>query len=208
MATMKLQYNNRTILTPSRDSFVAFTPTTPAMTEYVNLGSTEYTNQVVTLTGMPSISNYDYLVFKFDAYYNNSSRFYAADIIPSTGTTGLWQSRLHYNMGVGFVGITHKVTGWTTAAGQSVSSKSQDNVSYRISSLWSRNNYVNLKFIQDRTNYNCYFYINNTLIGYASMNADLITSDNIQLINEVNATAKVKNVRVAGFANLTDAQEW
>lgn len=204
----KLQFNNRTILTPSKDSFVGFVPAVPAMTEYVNLGSTEYTNQVVSLTGMPSTSNYNYLVFKFDAYYNSGSTYYAADIILRSGNSTLWRSRLHYKMGIGFVGIADAVTGWTTASGQSVTSTSVDGVSYRRSSLWSRNNYVNLKFIQDRTNYNCYFYINNTLIGYASMNRDLLVCNNIQLMNELSATAKVKNVRVAGFANLTDAQEW
>ena len=180
----------------------------PAMELWVDLGSTEYTNSVVSLTGMPSTSDLSYLVFKFDAYYNSGSTYYAADIILRTSTTGLWRSRLHYNMGIGFVGIGDAVTGWTTASGQSVSSKSQDGVSYRLSPLWSRNNYVSLKFIQDRTNYNCYFYINDTLIGYASMNRDLLVCDNIQLMNELNATARVKNVKVAGFANLADAQAW
>lgn len=209
---LKLVYNNRTILNSARTGYVGFTPAeppAPSMIEYVNLGSTEYTNNTtVSLTGMPATSDYTYLAFKFAAYYSNSSYYHASDINLRANTTDLWRSRQHYSLGIGFVGITSSVTGWTTAAGQSVTSKSQDGVSYRLSSLWSRNNYVNLKFIQDRTNYNCYFYIDNTLLGYASMNADLLTCNNIYLVNETGASAKVKNVRAAGFANLTAAQEW
>lgn len=186
------------------------TYTEPAhMVEYVNLGDTEYTNnQAVSLTGMPATSDYNYLVFKFDAYYGSSSSLYAADIILRTNNTVLLLSRLHYTFGVGFVAIAGHVTGWTTEAGQTVTTRSTDNTSYRISSLWQRNNYVNLKLIQDRTTHNCYFYINDTLIGYASMNVDLLTCNNIELANEINASAKVKNVRVAAFSNLADAQAY
>lgn len=179
------------------------------MVEYVNLSDTEYSSdQTVSLIGMPATSDYNYLVFKFDAYYSARSSYYASDIILHANDTMLWRSRLHYALGLGFVGITGKVTGWTTEAGQNVMSKTQDSVSYRISSLWQKNTYVNLKLIQDRTTYNCYFYINNTLIGYASMSVDLLTCNKLQLMNEVNASAKVKNVRVAAFSTLAAAQAY
>lgn len=179
------------------------------MIEYVNLGDTEYSStQTVSLIGMPATSDYNYLVFKFDAYYSARSSYYASDIILRANDTYLWRSRLHHNVGLGFVGITGKVTGWTTEAGQNVTSKTQDGVSYRISSLWQINTYVNLKLIQDRTTYNCYFYINDTLIGYASMSVDLLTCNKLELTNEVNSSAKVKNVRVAAFSTLAAAQAY
>lgn len=179
------------------------------MVEYVNLSDTEYSSdQTVSLIGMPATSDYNYLVFKFDAYYGARSSYYAADIFLEANDTALWRSRLHHAFGLGFVGITEKVTGWTTEAGQNVTSKTQDGVSYRISSLWQKNTYVNLKLIQDRTTYNCYFYINDTLIGYASMSVDLLTCNKLMLANEANASAKVKNVRVAAFSTLAAAQAY
>ena len=179
------------------------------MIEYVNLSDTEYSsNQTVSLTGMPATSDYNYLVFKFDAYYGARSSYYASDIFLCANDTELWRSRLHYQLGLGFVGIAGKVTGWTTEVGQNVTSKTQDGVSYRLSSLWQKNTYVNLKLIQDRTTYNCYFYINDTLIGYASMSVDLLTCNNLRLLNEINASAKVKNVRVAAFSTLAAAQAY
>lgn len=179
------------------------------MIEYVNLGDTEYSsNQTVSLIGMPATSDYNYIVFKFDAYYSARSSYYASDICLLANDTMLWRSRLHHKFGLGFVGITGKVTGWTTEAGQNITSKTQDGVSYRLSSLWQKNTYVNLKLIQDRTTYNCYFYINDTLIGYASMSVDLLTCNKLDLVNEVNASAKVKNVRVAAFSTLAAAQAY
>ena len=179
------------------------------MIEYVNLSDTEYSsNRTVSFIGMPATSDYNYLVFKFDAYYGARSSYYASDISLHANDTMLWRSRLHYNLGVGFVCIAEKVTGWTTEAGQNVTSKTQDDLSYRISSLWQKNTYVNLKLIQDRTTYNCYFYINDTLIGYASMSVDLLTCNKVELMNEVNASAKVKNVRVAAFSTLAAAQAY
>lgn len=110
----------------------------------------------------------------------------------------------------GFVGITGNVTGWTTQPGQSVSSKTQDGVRYLSNSNFPQNSYRKLKFVFDRTNKRCYFYANGVLLGYATMNADLINCSTIRITKEVSSGTypMIKNVRVAAFSTLADAQAY
>ena len=181
---------------------------------WVNLGSTEYVqsyrgNKNVTLTGMQSSSAFNYLSFVFDAMYTSGSM--AADImLLNSGGGVMWRSRCHYSLGCAFVGITGNVTGWTTQSGQSVSSKTQDGVSYRLNDNFPQNSYRKLKLVFDRTNKRCYFYANGVLLGYATMNADLINCRTIQLQKEQDSGMypKIKNVRVAAFSTLADAQAY
>ena len=180
---------------------------------FVNLGSTQYNGTTstlsVALTGMPSSTSFNYLTFVMDALYDNAGL--AADIYFSNGTNAvMWRSRCHYNLGLGFVGITGNVTGWTTQSGQSVSSKTQDNISYRISGKWGRGAWKKIKLVFDRTNKRCYFYVAGVLLGYATMNDDMINCKNIGLLKEVSSgtNSHIKNIRVAGFSTLADAQAY
>lgn len=178
---------------------------------FVNLGSTQYNGTTstasVTLTGMPSSTSFNYLTFVMDALYDDAGM--AADIyFRNSSNDVMWRSRCHYRFGVGFVGITGNVTGWTTQSGQTVSSKTQDKVSYRLNDNWGRGSWKKIKLVFDRTNKRCYFYIAGILIGYATMNADMINCKNIGLMKEQSSgtNSHIKNVRVAGFSTLADAQ--
>lgn len=180
---------------------------------FVNLGSTQYDGTVrtqsVALTGMPSSTSFNYLTFVMDALYDNSGM--AADILFRNSSNGLmWRSRCHYKIGVGFVGITGNVTKWTTQSGQTVSSVSVDKISYRLNDNWGKGSWKKIKLVFDRTNKRCYFYINGILIGYATMNADMINCKNIGLLKEQSSgtNSHIKNVRVAGFSTLEDAQAY
>lgn len=183
---------------------------------WVNLGSTEYQQATqgtkdVTLTGMQSSSSFNYLSFVFDAKYTSGSM--AADIFfIDASNSAMWRGRYHYNMSgkPGFVGITHNVTGWTTQSGQSITSKTVDGVSYRLSDKFLQNAYTKLKFVFDRTNKRCYVYANGTLLGYATMNADMINCRKIRLQREQSSGTypMIKNVRVAAFSTLADAQAY
>ena len=77
MATMKLQYNNRTILTPSRDSFVAFTDAPPVPSEeWKTFSCLSYFMRLSDL-GL-SGTNFRYYnkgEAAYSAYNNNPSRF-------------------------------------------------------------------------------------------------------------------------------------
>ena len=182
---------------------------------FVNLGSTEYSNNTsttkyYTLTGMPSSTDFKYLTFVLNGYLK---WYMAADIYFVDNSNGLyWRCRWHTNTkaNVGFVGITGKVTGWTTQSGQTVSTGTLNNISYRFSSKWQAGGYPKIKIVFDRTNKRGYFYIDGTLIGYATMNADMINVKKIGLLAETGSSdlAKVKNIRVAGFSTLADAQAY
>jgi hypothetical protein len=183
---------------------------------WVDLGNTEYSTNgtsFVSLTGMPNSTNFNYLTFVFDACYVNSTN--AADIGLLThnqfDSDSIWRSRAHQNMGSpGFVGVTWKVTSWTTQTGQNVTSKTQDGVSYKKSSLWSYNSYIRLKIVFDRTTKKAYTYIENNLLGYANVSVDMLNCKYIGLMKEVSSGLypKVKNIRVAGFLTLAEAQTY
>lgn len=180
---------------------------------FVNLGSKQYNGATstvsVALTGMPSSTSFNYLTFVMDALYDNAGL--AADIYFRNSSNGvMWRSRCHYNIGVGFVGITGNVTGWTTQSGQTVTSKTQDGVSYRLNGNWGKGAWKKIKLVFDRTNKRCYFYVAGVLLGYATMNADMINCKNIGLQKEVSSgtNSHIKNIRVAGFSTLADAQAY
>lgn len=213
----KLQFNNRTILTPSKDSFVAYFSVT--MQEYVNLGTTEYSRSGASgivyyaLTGMPSSSSFNYFTYIFDAYLSSGNG--AADIYLNNASNGdIWRIRTHTRHSYpGFVGITGNVTAWATQSGApTIGSFTQDGVSYRYcSSKFTKSTYARFKLVFDRNSKICYTYIEGTLLGTVTLNIDPITISKFGLMSETgtsNETAKMKNIKVAGFENLSDAQNW
>lgn len=185
---------------------------------FVDLGSTEYSQPTngtsfVSLVGMPNSTNFNYLTFIFYACYVNNTN--AADIGLLTNnqfdSESIWRSRAHQKLGVpGFVGITWKVTNWTTQSGQNVTSQTQDGVSYKKSSLWSYDSYIRLKIVFDRITKKAYTYIEDTLLGYANVSVDMLNCKYIGLMKEASTGLypKVKNIRVAGFSTLTAAQAY
>ena len=189
----------------------------PVYEEWVNLGSTEYTqsssgNRAVSLAGMPNASPLNYITFVLDASYVGSGQ--ASDIMLCSSNdiwnSVIWRSRYHVNLGTGFVGLADSVTNWTTEAGQTISSKTQDGVSYRLSSHWVNNKYTRIKFVFDRINKYCYFYAENVLLGYATLTTDLITCKYFGIVKETSSGAypAIKNIRVAGFSTLAAAQAY
>lgn len=193
----------------------------PTFEEWVNLGSTEYkraggSSSTVhnTFTGMPSTSNFNYITFIFDASLTGSSGG-AADIYLENSSNGsIWRMRAHYQQTYpGFVGIQGGVTAWTTdSSAPSIGSYTLNSVSYRYcSSKWTRGNYARFKIVFDRNNKIGYLYISGTLLGYVTLNVDPITIQKFGLLSEQGRSyeiAALKNIKVAGFKNLTDAQNW
>ena len=170
--------------------------------------NTQYTSTTdIPLTGMPAQSDLNYVTFIFDAKYSPSSG--VADYMFLTSSYGIiWRSRYYSGRGLGFVGITGNVTGWTSASGQATTAFTADGVTYIVTDKWLIDNWVNLKFVFDRIENKCYFYVNNELIGYAVMNADILTCDHLHIAKETSTYAYLKNLKVAAFANLNDAQVW
>lgn len=215
----KLQFNNRTILTPSRDSFVAFVPE-DIIEEWVNMGSTEYSRSGTTgtlwtsFTGMPSSSSLNYFTMIFDAYIASGSGGAAGIFLGNSSNGIMWRMRAHYQQSYpGFVGITGNVTAWITQPGApSIGSYTLNSVSYRYcSSKFTKGTYARFKIAFDRPNKLGYVYIGGTLLGYITMNTDPINIKKFGLQSEQGRTyeiAKMKNIKVAGFDNLSNARNW
>lgn len=189
--------------------------------DWVNLGSTEYsviggTSRTVwsSLTGMPSSSTLNYFTIVFDAYIESGS-LGAADIyLGNSSDDYMLRMRAHYLQPYpGFISITYSVTGWTTAQGApEVGSFDVDNVTYRYCpSKFTKSHYARFKIAFDRPNRLCYVYIDDTLLGYATMNEDPINIAKFGLRSETGSRyeiAKMKNIKVSGFNTLERAQEW
>ena len=211
-----LKYNGSILKLPST-AMIGYIEQT--FEEWVNLGSTEYSKTSGTgtnhysFTGMPESSDFNYITFIFDAYLA-SGGVSAADIFLENSSNGtIWRMRAHYNQGYpGFVGINANVTGWTTSSGApSVGSFTQDGASYRYcSSKFTKGNYAKFKLVFDRNAKTCYTYIGDTLLGTVTLNIDPITIVKFGLMKETSSgsSAKMKNIKVAGFKYLSDAQNW
>ncbi len=187
--------------------------------DWVNMGSTEYyggAGSVIwtELTGMPSSSTLNYFTIIFDMYLASGS-IGAADMhFANYSDERIWRMRVHYQQPYpGFVGITYNVINWTTAQGApTVGSFVQDNVSYRYcSSKFNKNTYARFKIAFDRPNRLGYVYIDDTLLGYVTMDKDPISISKFGLRSEAGLgsdIAKMKNIKVSGFNTLSRAQEW
>ena len=186
---------------------------------WVDMGSTEYHGGAgsiawTELTGMPSSSTLNYFTIIFDAYLA-SGNLGAADInFANYSNDRIWRMRAHNEQSYpGFVGIIYNVIDWTTAQGApTVGSFVQDRVSYRYcSSKFKKNTYARFKIAFDRPNRLGYVYIDDTLLGYATMDIDPISINKFGLRSETgisNDIAKMKNIKVSGFNTLARAQEW
>lgn len=189
--------------------------------DWVNLGSTEYTNKGGTsstywssLTGMPSSSTLDYFTIIFDAYLD-SGYGGAADIyLGNSNNDYVWRMRAHFERSYpGFVGIKYNVINWTTVpGGPSVGSYYLDDVSYMYcASKFTKGAYARFKIAFDRHNRLGYVYIDDALLGYVEMDVDPIIISKFGLRSELalsSEIAKMKNIKVSGFNTLERAQEW
>lgn len=193
--------------------------------DWVDMGSTEYYGghgSIIwtELTGMPSSSTLNYFTIIFDLYLA-SGYIGAADmnLANNNGNNNnnngrIWRMRAHNLQPYpGFVGINQCVIDWTTAQGApTVGSYVQDNVSYRYcSSKFNKNTYARFKIAFDRPNRLGYVYIDNTLLGYATLDIDPISISKFGLRCESGSSdesAMMKNIKVSGFNTLARAQEW
>lgn len=184
---------------------------------WVDLGSTQYDGlkggNIFALTGMPSSTPLNYIAFIMDAMYDSGGM--AADIYFNKSDVHedyLWHCRAHMWLPyIGFVGITGAVTGWTTEDGITIESKNRDGVEYKMSPSWNSDSiWHKIKIVFDRTDYKGYFYLDGTLLGYVTMNNDMLNCTHIELLKEQSSgtNSHVKNVKVAGFSTLDAAKNY
>ena len=191
------------------------------MQQYVNLGSTEYrragtsTSTVwYAFTGMPSSSSFNYFTYIFDAYLASGGGGAADIYLGNSSNSIIWRMRAHYQATYpGFVGIQSNVTAYSIASGSpSQSTTKLNNATYYCcSSKWPKSTYSRFKLVFNRNAKTCLVYIGGSLLGTATLNTDPINITKFGLMSEQARSyeiAAMKNIKVAGFKNLTDAQNW
>jgi hypothetical protein len=192
-----------------------------AMQQYVNLGSTEYRASGSTIiwqtfTGMPSSSSWNYFTYIFDALLETGTSSGNGAYIFLTNSTQdvIWQMHARKEMSYpGFVGITKQVSAWTTdSQAPAIGSQTIDYISYMYcASKWTKGSYSRFKLVFDRNAKKCYTYIGSTLLGTATLKVDPITISKFGLKPKRTYNSEIaamKNIKVAGFKYLSDAQNW
>lgn len=181
--------------------------------EYNGNTSTVYTN----LIGMPSSSDKDIFVFKYEAcFVTSSTSNFAGDIYWDASTTTKWRIRQHNSSrsyGVGFVTDgTYGTSNWQNADGIITNNRTVNNIIWKCWSNWSQRNidvveWMPVKFIFERSLNKATVYLNNTLIGTCNYNDDPINITRFGLLMETtNCTkAALRTLIVAGCNTMEQA---
>lgn len=201
---------------------------------WVDLGSTAYTvgggsssnNQYITLTGMPTTSNKNYYTVKFDISGNIliRSTTLCTEIcelcysgMSLQRIAGCLQGRFYQNgaaVGKTLFGFGTKSTKATACTVYSsnfnigqYSSSSTDTIAFTRNSISGSHA---IKFVIDRNNKNVYYYLDNNLICRITTNNsnDLLYGANLYIYGTSSCNVSVKNIKVAGFSTLAEAQAW
>lgn len=180
--------------------------------EYNGNSHTEWTN----LVGMPSSSDKDIFVFKYEAcFVTRSTSNFAGDIYWDTSSGTKWRIRQH-NMdrqyGVGFVTDgTYGTSNWQNATGITTNERNPNDIIWKCWDNWTQNRNVELwmpvKFIFERSLNKATVYLDNTLIGTCTYNDDPINITRFGLLRETpnNTKASIKNLIVAGCSTMVEA---
>ena len=181
---------------------------------FVDLGNTVYSATtsgspvVVELEGMPSTSDFRYLVIYFEP---NLSGGYARDLNIRTGKDGMYRMRQHMYASnrSPVVEVGEYVTSFTPEVEMSTSKLDDSTLHYYWAGWTSGKGHFKIVF--DREELVFYLYVEDSYLGYGSFSKDPIVMDNIELAREQpygTNTCQVSNVRVAGFSTLAVAKAW
>lgn len=192
----------------------------PGPIVYVNMpdeyngddGSTVYTN----LIGMPSSSDKDIFVFKYEAcFVASTTSNFAGDIYWDASTTTKWRIRQHNNnrsYGVGFVTDgTYGTSNWQNADGITTNNRTVNDIIWKCWSNWTQNRneelWMPVKFIFERSINKATVYLDNTLIGTCTYNDDPINITRFGLLRETSKTdkASIRSLIVAGCNTMEQA---
>lgn len=188
---------------------------------YVNMPN-EYNGNTSTvwtdLVNMPSTSDLDIFVFKFEGcFVTTGTSNFAGDIYWNTLTETKWRIRQHNSsrtLGVGFVTNTEGTYGtsnWVNATGITTNNRTANNIQWKCWSEWSQNAneeiWMPVKFIFVRSENNAIVYLNNTLIGSCDYNDDPINITKFGLLRETTRTTKaaLRGLIIAGCSTMEEA---
>jgi len=194
----KLQFNNRTILTASRDSFVAFMPEDkPALYEYANFGTQSWSSGGPSFT-LPAESDipYNYVMFKL---------YIKLPYISACHFGNHLYLRTIDRGGTCIMGIRYNVTDFITASGVTgISTNRRDGYTSYKWSGWSNGSEALYRIIYDISNRRPHIYVGNTYLGYCTMNSSMLdTSMSFSCYSET-SNPLIRNIRIVG-GNSVDA---
>lgn len=196
-----------------------YTPISPVI--YVNMPN-EYNGDMYTvwtdLVNMPSTSNLDIFVFKFEAcFVPYVTSNFAADLYWNTSTETKWRIRMHNSSrtyGVGFVTDTEGTYGtsnWSTAPDVTTRTRTANSIKWICWPNWTQNAneeiWMPVKLIFVRSENNAIVYLNETLIGSCDYNDDPINITRFGLLIETNKTFKaaLRKLIIAGCSTMEEA---
>lgn len=179
----------------------------PDITILCDLGSTQYgANTTFDLTGVPDSITERYVMYKTDL-----ANFQGVNDVYYQSTAGSWRMRC-YSSGMGFVGITGIVSGWTTADGVTgISSFTADSISYRQWSGFGKSyDWRPMKIIIDQEELKAHTFLNGTYVGYATVKDGIVAAPikQIKLQVEVNIRPQAKNVIVVSSNSYEKLANW
>ena len=152
-----------------------------------------------------AVTSFQYVTVKFN--HSAYARTTWAQNTNINFNTGSWNMRAHCDNGgnrQGYKDVRHGGS-FTTANSNVVSTTRDGATNWYYKSLLQGTN-ATYKFVIDRTNAKASAFLNNTYLGYGSVNAGITSVNSIYVSNDTNQSeVKISNAYVAGFKYLTAA---
>ena len=203
----KLQFNNRTILVPSRDSFVAYKEPEPDKVMWFNDTSTYNSSaaRTINFTTKPTESDYKYFTIRFNGHPGALGA-----ISLRRGTSQFAYMRGHpYISYSGIVPVGNGSAYTSCTPITSMTSKGLDGWTFYQTSLWPKGTDKWIKIAFDRQNMTAHIYVESTYVCTAALQYDPITITNIQVSDDQNSNrAKLSNISIAAFGTLDAAKAY
>jgi len=154
-----------------------------------------------TKTISKAVTEFNYFTLKFQHQASHSTSVWA-DYINVNFNTGSWSMRAHYQAG-NYKPVRNGST--FTAANSNVATRTQDGNSLRYYKSIADTTNATYKFVVDRSAARCSAFLNNTYLGYGTVNSNITAVNNVQIGNEQTGGVTAKQYYLAGFKNLSDA---
>jgi hypothetical protein len=201
----KLQFNNRTILTPGRDSFVAFQESLPSKVMWYNNTSSYSNNQTINFTSKPTESEYKYFTIRFNGHPGALGA-----IQLRRGTSQFAYMRGHPNLsysGLVAVGNGSAYTSCTPIA--SMTTRGLDGWTFYQTSLWPKGTNKWIKIAFDRPNMTAHIYVESTYVCTAKVQYDPITITQMNISDDQSSGRDgVNHISIAAFTTLDAAKAY
>lgn len=148
-----------------------------------------------------AVTGFNYFTLKFQHQAAHPSSIWA-DYVNVNFNTGYWSMRAHYAAG-NYKPVRNGST--FTAANSNVASRTTDNTALRYYKSIADTTNATYKFVVDRNAARCSAFLDNTYLGYGTVNSNITAVNNVQIGNEQKGSVTAKQYYLAGFKTLSAA---